>query len=118
MRFFHSSWCPILLGIIFLGSLFCRVSSLHGQVSMVQAFDDRYRENEEWVAPPESSIPADTFGDLIRYGKELIRNTAYYLGPNGEVASLSNGMNCQNCHIDAGRQNYGNPFSAVTNHYP
>jgi thiosulfate dehydrogenase len=118
MRFFHSSWCPLLLGIIFLGLLLNSLTSFHGQVAMVQGFDDRYRENEEWVAPPESSIPSDTFGDLVRYGKELIRNTAYYLGPNGEVASISNGMNCQNCHIDAGRQNFGNPFSAVTHHYP
>src|SRR5689334_8722017 len=72
----------------------------------------------EWHAPDTNSIPATTEGELIRYGRSLIANTAYYLGPKGTVTHISNGMNCQNCHADAGAKPYGNCFSAVASTYP
>lgn len=55
---------------------------------------------------------------LIQYGKSLVTNTSYYLGPKGTIAALSNGMNCQNCHLDAGTRLYGNNYSAVFSTYP
>ena len=58
---------------------------------------------------------ADT---LIRYGRELIENTSYYLGPHGIVAQITNGMNCQNCHLDGGTVPWGNNYSAVLSLYP
>ena len=54
----------------------------------------------------------------IRYGRELIARTAYYLGPKGKVARLSNGMNCQNCHLEAGTKFWGNNYGAVAATYP
>ena len=71
-----------------------------------------------WQIPDTNSIAKTEEGDLIRYGKDLIANTAFYLGPKGKVAHISNGMNCQNCHIDAGLKPYGNCFSAVASVYP
>ena len=71
-----------------------------------------------WQPPNESTIPATAEGDLIRYGRELIANTALYLGPKGKVAPITNGLNCQNCHIKAGTQPYGNAFAAVAATYP
>ncbi len=71
-----------------------------------------------WMAPDPKSIPANTAGDEIRYGKELIAHTAEYLGPKGKVLSISNGMNCQNCHLDAGTKPFGNNYSAVASTYP
>lgn len=59
--------------------------------------------------------PEDT---LATYGYELISNTSYYLGPKGKVAALTNGMNCQNCHLGAGTVPYGNNYSAVVSNYP
>ena len=56
--------------------------------------------------------------DLVAYGRELIRNTAYYLGPQGTVAHLTNGMNCQNCHLEAGTKPWGNNYGAVWSTYP
>ncbi|MCU0324221.1 MAG: c-type cytochrome [Spirosomaceae bacterium] len=56
--------------------------------------------------------------DLIKYGKELISNTSVYLGPSGKVAHTSNGMNCQNCHLDAGSRAWGNNYGAVASTYP
>jgi thiosulfate dehydrogenase len=57
-------------------------------------------------------------GQLIWYGHELIANTAYYLGPKGIVAHTTNGMNCQNCHLDGGTIPYGNNFGKVYATYP
>jgi thiosulfate dehydrogenase len=56
--------------------------------------------------------------ELILYGKELIRNTAHYLGPQGTVAQVTNGMNCQNCHLDAGTKPWSNNYGAVWSTYP
>jgi thiosulfate dehydrogenase len=71
-----------------------------------------------WIAPDTSKIPHDKEGDLIRYGRDLIVHTARYLGPKGKVLHISNGMNCENCHIDAGTQLWGNNFSMVASAYP
>jgi len=86
---------------------------------LVKADSSKINTNKtDWQPPDTSSIPHTEDGDLIRYGRELIANTAYYLGPKGKVAHVSNGMNCQNCHIDAGAKPYGNCFSAVASTYP
>jgi thiosulfate dehydrogenase len=55
---------------------------------------------------------------LERYGYQLISNTAYYFGPKGKVLQITNGMNCQNCHLDGGTIPWGNNFSAVASTYP
>lgn len=71
-----------------------------------------------WQAPDVSTIPAGEEGDRIRYGRELVAHTAEYLGPTGKVMAMSNGMNCQNCHLDAGTKPFGNNYSAVASTYP
>ncbi len=55
---------------------------------------------------------------LVRYGRELIVNTARHLGPNGIVMRNTNGHNCQNCHLDAGTRPWGNNYGAVWSTYP
>ncbi len=55
---------------------------------------------------------------LVIYGEELIAHTSKYLGPNGSVAHLTNGMNCQNCHLEAGTRPLGNNYSGVFSTYP
>jgi thiosulfate dehydrogenase len=56
--------------------------------------------------------------EMVIYGEDIIANTARYFGPHGSVAALTNGMNCQNCHLNAGRKNWGNNYSAVYSTYP
>ncbi|HEY1054883.1 MAG TPA: c-type cytochrome, partial [Emticicia sp.] len=56
--------------------------------------------------------------EKILYGRNLIAHTAQYLGPNGSVRQISNGMNCQNCHLQAGTQPWGNNYFAVYSTYP
>jgi thiosulfate dehydrogenase len=71
-----------------------------------------------WKAPDMSKAADEKNADLIYYGRDLIANTAFYLGPKGKVAHLSNGMNCQNCHLNAGTKPWGNNFGAVAAIYP
>jgi thiosulfate dehydrogenase len=74
--------------------------------------------SEEWSAPDTNSIPNNEAGQLIKYGRDLVMHTSHYLGPNGTIAHISNGMNCQNCHLDAGTRKWGNNYSAVASTYP
>ncbi len=74
--------------------------------------------NSFWKSPDLISVPDSEEGNLIRYGRDLIIRTSYYLGPKGKVKALSNGMNCQNCHLDAGTKIFGNNYSAVASTYP
>ncbi|MEJ8803376.1 c-type cytochrome [Pontibacter sp. H249] len=75
-------------------------------------------EADLWHAPDITSLPATPEGDQIRYGRELVAHTAKYLGPQGSVLHISNGMNCQNCHLDAGTKPFGNNYSLVSSTYP
>jgi thiosulfate dehydrogenase len=71
-----------------------------------------------WIAPDSNSIPNNTEGEMIRYGRSLIINTAFYLGPKGKISHTSNGMNCQNCHLIAGTKPWGNNYGGVFSTYP
>src|SRR6478736_3172371 len=71
-----------------------------------------------WQAPDTVSIPPDELGHQIRYGRNLIAHTARYLGPRGSVSQISNGMNCQNCHLNAGTKPFGNNYGSVASLYP
>jgi thiosulfate dehydrogenase len=69
-----------------------------------------------WVGWNKYNIPESD--SLARYGHELIANTSYYLGPKGVVAQITNGMNCQNCHLNGGTVPWGNNYGAVASMYP
>ena len=71
-----------------------------------------------WQPPDTSDLNFTTEDNLIRLGRELIANTAAYLGPKGSIAHLTNGMNCQNCHLLAGTKLYGSNFALVASTYP
>jgi thiosulfate dehydrogenase len=71
-----------------------------------------------WTGAGANQIPITAEGELIRYGRNLIANTSQYLGPRGSVAHISNGMNCQNCHLEAGTKPWGNNYGAVASTYP
>lgn len=73
-----------------------------------------------WTGQGKYQIPyySQEDGPMIWYGRQLIENTAYYLGPNGKVNAISNGMNCQNCHLDGGTRAWANNYGAVASTYP
>lgn len=76
--------------------------------------------NNNWIAPTlfsDHTLEGEERKKVI-YGEELIANTAKYLGPKGSVAAVTNGMNCQNCHLDAGKKVWGNNYGGVNANYP
>jgi len=77
-----------------------------------------HQEERPWTPPDTATIPHTAAGELIRYGRELIAHTSAYLGPAGSVATISNGMNCQNCHLDAGTKPMGNNYAASAANFP
>ena len=71
-----------------------------------------------WEAPDPLSIKQEDEAKLIQYGRDLIAHTSDYLGSEGIVKPISNGMNCQNCHLEGASKPFGNNYSAVAATYP
>ena len=72
-----------------------------------------------WSAPDVNSVADEIEKAQLLFGKELVAHTAQYFGPNGSIeANKTNGLNCQNCHLDAGRKIFGNNYSRVAATYP
>ncbi|NOT77130.1 MAG: c-type cytochrome [Cyclobacteriaceae bacterium] len=106
--------------------IFCLVLVLAGATLMLRynpkAFETvTIAEPEKpklWEAPDIKTLSKDKEDERILYGRELISHTSDYLGPNGSVMKISNGMNCQNCHLEAGTKPFGNNFGSVASTYP
>lgn len=110
----------VILGAIVVGILYAK-PDFFTNLFTKQALATRQVETEKiayWKAPDSNTIPSDAKGDEIRYGRELVSHTSDYLGPKGKILQMSNGMNCQNCHLDAGTKPFGNNYSAVASTYP
>ena len=74
---------------------------------------------DEPVVVDSTRIPGGKFGEAVRYGQELMYNTAYYIGPAGVSGRwLGNKMNCTNCHQNGGTKLYS--FNLIASHanYP
>lgn len=113
----------LLVIIVILGILLIRsyrsgnaVSTIPSQIKEIQIKSDSILS--WWIAPDTSEIKNEANASQIRYGRELIQHTALYFGPSGKIKPLSNGMNCQNCHLDAGTKPFGNNYGGVASTYP
>ncbi len=105
----------ILLLLITATQFSCNDAGTKGAVA-----SDSTIQQTVWIGAPANQIPyySREDGKLIWYGHELIANTSKYLGPKGSVLQITNGMNCQNCHLDAGTKPWGNNYGAVYTTYP
>lgn len=74
--------------------------------------------SEFWQPNDVFAIAAIKKAKEVQYGRDLIIHTAYYLGPRGRIAQQTNGLNCQNCHLDAGTKPFGNNYGSVASTYP
>lgn len=83
-------------------------------VVIVKAID----ANELWHPAKFTDGLTENERKLFIYGKELIIHTSIYLGPKGKVMQNTNGMNCQNCHLEAGTKIWGNNYGGVYANYP
>ena len=108
----------ILIGIVAVIGIYFLVGFISGDYLKIEG--TMPNKDSTWVGP---SIYLDntTVGEereLIIYGQDLIAHTSKYLGPKGSVAQITNGMNCQNCHLQAGAKAWGNNYAAVFSTYP
>ncbi len=85
------------------------------RAALLPVFD----KTKVWQAPDSLLANTDPHARLIAYGRDIIARTQDYFGEYGLVRPGStNGMNCQNCHLDAGRKPFGNNYFAVQSTYP
>jgi thiosulfate dehydrogenase len=73
------------------------------------------------LPPPPAlrDLPAGEEGALIRYGLDLVANTADWIGPRGKLKHLSKSrMACRNCHLDSGMRPFGNSWLDTFQLYP
>lgn len=114
MKFLKDHGLPSLLALSSLVWILMQFQS-----SSKIFYNAAFADSSAWVGPGKYEIPLDSdSGKLIAYGRNLIENTSKYLGPNGSVKQITNGMNCQNCHLNAGTLPWGNNYGAVSSTYP
>jgi thiosulfate dehydrogenase len=71
-----------------------------------------------WSPRDINTIKDQAKKNMVVYGKELIVHTSKYFGPKGSILQMSNGLNCQNCHLQAGTAIFGNNYGSVASLYP
>jgi thiosulfate dehydrogenase len=74
--------------------------------------------SEYWQPLDAFAIEDERKSKEVLYGRDLVVYTAYYFGPRGRIAQQTNGLNCQNCHLDAGTKPFGNNYGSVASTYP
>ncbi len=109
----------ILLVILLVG-YFTGIFNRTNAIPITETTENKPYKPEKtvWKLISMDAVVHEPDPELVKYGRELIANTAYYLGPKGKVAQQTNGMNCQNCHLDAGSRVWGNNYGAVASTYP
>jgi thiosulfate dehydrogenase len=104
----NCSVLTILIGYFVISSI-QSCNTKHEEITKVAPEPLWHGWNKYQIKPEDS---------LIRYGEDIIENTAYYFGPKGVIGHLNMGMNCQNCHLEGGTLPWANNFSGVVSSYP
>lgn len=118
MKILRELWFPFLLGFVILIVILSQLLFTSAADSDEFLAPANKIAEDDWKAPDINSLPDDQAGQQIRYGHELITNTSLFFGPKGAITSITNGMNCQNCHLDAGTRSFAGCFSAVASTFP
>ena len=66
-----------------------------------------------FTPPPESAIPHDQFGAMVRLGEHIFHNTQRYA-----AGFVGDQLQCSNCHIDRGRLAGASPMWAAYVAFP
>lgn len=116
-----SNWLPFIIAVILVIMVINKSITAYQQNKISESayalastpVDTVWRGWNKFQIPLNSDS-----GKLIWYGHELIANTSFYLGPKGTVAHTTNGLNCQNCHLDGGTIPFGLNYGKVFATYP
>ena len=110
----------LLVGIILLTYLhFSSEKTDQKQDNKTSVVSTEKKDTVNYWRPMDITLIKDTsLRAQVTYGQDLLAHTSKYLGPNGSVAKITNGMNCQNCHLQAGTVIFGNNYGSVASLYP
>lgn len=112
MNHLKEHWFPYFIGVV----IFTITA-----VKLVNSNSTKQRAGDPAaisIVPDINDLVGAPDDDLIRYGRELITGTSGYFGPHGTIAATTNGMECGNCHLEAGTKLYTNNFLGVASSYP
>ena len=113
MKHLKEHWFPYVLGMVIL------LVIMNGLSFKKNNEGDRILSaNQVSIVPDIYELSNSDADNMIRYGKDLIDNTSKYFGPHGSIASITNGLNCENCHRESGTKLYTNNFLGVASTYP
>jgi len=86
------------------------------EISLPGELTDKYVVNEKdkrYIPPRLSELPANAWGEQVRYGRRLFVDTQRYA-----KHLVGNGLNCSNCHLGEGRALGAAPLWAGYPLYP
>jgi thiosulfate dehydrogenase len=76
----------------------------------------------DWFKPRDVlALPSGPENDLIRYGRQIVVDTARHIGKNATDPSkrfAGNNLACTNCHLDAGLRPFAAPLVSTFASYP
>ena len=113
MKYVRSHWFVFLLLLTVLIVIIAEIIFHAVQRKRVNDQKDKLTT----LIPDYHTLSNSAFDQQILYGRELVINTSLYFGPNGSLHK-ANGLNCQDCHQEAGTKPYGNNFLGVAATYP
>lgn len=98
--------------------LICTSIIMYGQTALSQNAEHAQAVTEAVKVKPylpqaEDTIPDNEFGAMVRFGRDVFTDTQTHAGKY-----VGNGLNCVNCHLDAGRLANSAPLWAAWVKYP
>jgi len=106
-----------IVGICVSGSVALAAALAHGQA----ANPSPAGALPPWRVPDIAALPDDDFGKAARYGRALIQHTSALIGPDAADPAMrfsGNGLECKNCHLEAGTARFALPLVGVWGSYP
>lgn len=111
MRKSPLAW-TVLLGLIVPGIL-AYARSQPGSAGPSLSGPATAPAGEAFRPPPRDAIPSGPYGDMVRLGRDIFRDTGKYA-----PAFVGNELRCSNCHLDAGRLAGASPLWAAWVAFP
>lgn len=109
----------ILAVLIFISMIFFQIISCNENMEKNKKNNIVSVNTDSLFRLDTLQIPKNKFGDAVKYGRELMLHTAYYIGPNGINGKYTgNKMSCTNCHQDAGTKPYSFNLQTSFQNYP
>jgi thiosulfate dehydrogenase len=105
-----------------LALLFCGLIATQGDAQPRMAGASVIAEPlPPWHVPDLAALADDEHGRLVRHGFDLMKHTTALIGPDAPDASRrfsGNGLECTNCHLDAGTSRFALALVGIAGLYP